>query len=357
MANLFGKQLSKSELLKKVGDVSQLCGIKTGRLQSGRSYGVELAKCWTGSGLEFEVNLSRGMGIGAFRYKGIPLAWVSPTGDVAPEYYDSIGGGMDRSYYGGLFHNSGLRQVGAPCEDSGEQLGLHGRISNLPADYVAQDGYWDGDEYTISLSGKVREVSALGENLVLSRKISSKMGSKEICIEDTVENCSPEETPHMILYHTNFGFPLVDEGTRFVIPSLSVISSDTGEDVDSAEYETFTGVQAPPAQKILFHKTAEKDDWSSYVIANDALGIGIQVSYYKKNLPELINWFDMETGRNVIEAGPSNCKCFGRAAEREAGTLQFMKSGEKREYKINFKVLDGAEEIENAVKEVTALKG
>ena len=218
MANLFGREYLKAELIQKVGDISQICGVKILEMKDGRSSGVQIARFWTGSGLEFDVNISRGMGMGAFRYKGIPFAWISATGDVAPWYYEPRGGGLDRSYAGGLMHNSGLRQVGAPCEDEGEELGLHGRISNIPADQVCAEGHWDGDEYNISVSGKVREVSALGENLILSRKIFTKLGSSEVCIEDTIENAGPASSPHMILYHTNFGFPLIDKGSRLVIP-------------------------------------------------------------------------------------------------------------------------------------------
>ncbi|NLT48659.1 MAG: aldose 1-epimerase family protein [Clostridiales bacterium] len=351
MAKLFGREYRKSELLGKVGDISQLCGIKQMELQGGRSKGVEIARIWTGSGLEFDVNLSRGMGIGAFRYKGMPLGWISPTGDVNPAYYEARGGGMDRSYAGGLMHNSGLRQVGAPCEDEGEELGLHGRIANLPADNVCADGYWEGEDYIISLSGKVREVSALGENLILRRKVTTKLGSCEVLLEDSVENAGPIASPHMILYHTNFGFPLIDGGTRLVIPSGKVVDAADGKIAEESAYGVYKEPTADAGAQIYFHQTSEREGWSGYAVVNDALKLGILVRYEKKNLPELINWVDLETGRYVVEVGPSNCKCFGRKSEREAGTLQFLAPGEIRGYRVSFKVLEGSDELKEAEEE------
>lgn len=348
MTKLFGKDYTKSELLKKVGDISQLCGVKMIELKDGRSSGVQIGRFWTGSGLEFDVNISRGMGIGAFRYNGIPFAWMSATGDVAPYYYEPRGGGLDRSYAGGLMHNSGLRQVGAPCEDEGEELGLHGRISNLPAECVHADGCWEGEDYFLFISGKVREVSALGENLILTRKVTAKLGSSEISIEDTVENAGPTSSPHMILYHTNFGFPLIDKGTRLVIPSKTVTNASDGSIVPEAVYSVFKEASFDAGSQIYFHDTISIDGWSGYVIANDNLGFGLQVTYEKKNLPNLIHWIDLETGRNVVEVGPSNCKCFGRKREREEGTLQYLEPGEVRDYKMKFRVLSGLEEIEKA---------
>ena len=74
MAKLFGKTYSKKDLLRQVGDISQICGAQMIELVEGRSRGVRIVRCWTGSGLEFDIVTDRGMGIGAFRYKGIPLA-------------------------------------------------------------------------------------------------------------------------------------------------------------------------------------------------------------------------------------------------------------------------------------------
>jgi hypothetical protein len=350
MANLFGKNYSRSELIQKVGDISQIGGVKILEMKGGRSEGVQIARFWTGSGLEFDVNISRGMGIGAFRYKGIAFAWMSATGDVAPCYYEPRGGGLDRSYAGGLMHTCGLRQVGAPCEDEGEELGLHGRISNIPADQVCADTYWDGDDYILFITGKVKEVSALGENIILSRRISTRLGSNEVCIEDTVENAGPMSSPHMILYHTNFGFPLIDKGSRLVIPSNTVVDFIEGNPVPESVYGIFNETHQDAGAQIYFHDTVAKNGWSGYVIANDTLGLGLQVSYQKKNLPQLINWVYLEPGRNVVEVGPSNCKCFGRKSEKEAGTLEYLEPGEIRNYQIQFKVLSNQNELELAVK-------
>lgn len=345
MAFIFGKKYSKEELLKKVGDISQICGVSRRELTDGRARGVEIVDFWTGTGLEFSVNLSRGMGIGALRYKGMPFSWTSATGDVAPSYYEPSGGGLDRSYAGGLLHMSGLRQVGAPCTDDGEELGLHGRICNIPANNVYIDGAWEGDEYSIFVQGKLHEVSALGENVIMTRKVTAKMGKNEIVIEDKVINSGHKVSPLMILYHTNFGFPLIDAGSRLIIPVTEVRDAFTGEIAKKEKYGQYANVADDAEQQIYFHKTVEKNGWSSFIVQNSSLEIGLRVDYLKKNLPELINWVDLRTGHNVVEVGPSNCKCFGREEERKAGTLQFLKPGESKEYALKFTILEGEKEL------------
>ena len=357
MAFIFGKEYSRQELLARVGNISQVCGVKMMELMGGKSEGVTLARMWTGSGLDFDVNVSRGMGIGAFRYKGMALSWMSATGDVAPWHYEPAGNGLDRSYAGGLMHNGGLRQVGAPCTDEGEDLGLHGRIANLPAEQFHWDAHCDHDEYVISVSGKVREASALGENLLLTRKISAKMGGDEVLLEDTVENEAPVSSPLMILYHTNFGFPLVDEGTRLVIASKSVVDASDGKPAEPAAYGRCQGPRLGAGSQIYFHKTDGREGTSGYLVANENLGLGLLVSYEKQNLPELIQWMDLEQGRYVIEVGPSNCKCFGRKAEREAGTLQFLEPGERKTYSLRFRILEGRESLRKAESNLVGTSG
>jgi len=53
-------------------------GWANGRMAS--NAGCRVAEVRTGSGLTFSVLLDRGMDIGPAAYKGLPLAWVSPTG-------------------------------------------------------------------------------------------------------------------------------------------------------------------------------------------------------------------------------------------------------------------------------------
>ncbi len=77
MAKVFGAFYTREELLNRVGDIAQISGISIEELTEGRAKGVQVANIWTGSGLEFSINLSRGMSIGAFRYKGIPFGWIS----------------------------------------------------------------------------------------------------------------------------------------------------------------------------------------------------------------------------------------------------------------------------------------
>src|SRR5262249_41794059 len=148
--------------------------------------------------------------------------WRSSTGEAHPAYADSEsegGRGWLRSFYGGLLVTCGLTYAGAGGEDQGRFYGIHGRISNLPATNVQWDGYWEGDDYFLTLRGKVRETTVFGANLLLTRSLTVKLGERRFFLRDTVENQGAQRAEHMILYHINIGFPALADTARLIAPT------------------------------------------------------------------------------------------------------------------------------------------
>ncbi|MEO8167874.1 MAG: hypothetical protein ABI623_06485, partial [bacterium] len=60
MAHLFEKEYNKEHLLARIGDLSQVAGIRMMQLSDGVEAGVRIADVRTGSGLRFQVSLDRG---------------------------------------------------------------------------------------------------------------------------------------------------------------------------------------------------------------------------------------------------------------------------------------------------------
>ena len=84
MAKLFGREWTRRELARRVGRMSQLCGVRLGQLDDGSERGVRVADVWSGSGFAFTVVLDRGMDVAGASWQGQSLAWHSSTGVVAP---------------------------------------------------------------------------------------------------------------------------------------------------------------------------------------------------------------------------------------------------------------------------------
>ena len=137
-----------------------------------------------------------------------------------------------RNWGGGLLTTCGIDHTLFMAEDTAaqyhyppkqtEEFPLHGRLSNRPARLAGYGERWEGDECVLWAEGETLQASVFGEHLVLRRRIEARVGESRLTIADEVENVGWDRTPHMLLYHVNVGFPVVDEGSEVLVPARSV---------------------------------------------------------------------------------------------------------------------------------------
>ena len=351
MAKLFGKEYTRAELMQRVGDVFQVAGVRGVRLTDGSEEGVQAYEVKTGSGFNFTVLASRGLDISTAEHRGRALAWRSSTGDVAPQFYEPEGLRWLYSFYGGLVVTCGLTAAGAPSVDEGRELGLHGRFSNTPAKNVCVRCEWDGDDYMMEISGKMRETIVFRENLTLTRTIRAKMGEDRFQIHDVVENEGHDPQPLMLLYHINGGFPAVDADSELVAPSLSAKSRDAEAEHEKELACKFTSPIQGFKERVYYHDMKPcKYGYVTTALVNRSFGggkgFGFYVKYRKDQLPVYTEWKMMGQGTYVVGMEPANCHVEGRDKERERGTLQFIQPGERREFDLEIGCLTSKAQIE-----------
>lgn len=361
MAVLFGKNYTKKELLERVGDISQIGGAKQTRLVGGLHDGVDAVEFRTGTGFSFLAVPGRGLDITSVEHNGRSLAWRSAAGETNAAYSEEPGLGWLRAFPGGLVTTCGLTYAGAMCEDDGEQLGLHGRFSSTPASNVWVDGEWDGDDYRMWAIGKIRESRLFAENILLQRKVSAVLGQSKFWIEDVVTNEGPRRVPHMLLYHINGGFPVVDAGSLFVAPTRSATPRDADAEVGKEQFY----VNDPPTvgfkERCYYHDMASDKDGFTYAgLVNKNMPDGGQFGFYVKyninELPKFTQWKMNGTREYVVGLEPANCWVEGRAKERNRG-LQFLDPGEVRSYRLEIGALTNAQEVGEFEEIVKSLKG
>jgi hypothetical protein len=350
MARLFGDEITRADLQQRVGSMRQVCGIELAVLDEGVETGVRVADITTGGGFRFRVLISRGLDIAEADWRGIPLAWRSPSGNSGPWYYEPDGLGWLRTFFGGLVTTCGLTTAGAPSVDQGKPLGLHGRISNLPAGAIAVDERWEGDDYVMTLRGRVHEAVIFGENVLLNREITARLGENRLFLHDTVENVGYRTTEHMILYHINGGYPAVAPGGSLVSPTLATKPRDADAEIGQEEYAQFSAPVPGYREKVYYHQFAvDAEGFVRAALVNDGFagghGFGFYVSYPAEQLSRFTEWKMMGQVDYVVGMEPANCLVEGRARERERGTLQFLEPGEQREYDLEIGVLENAEHI------------
>ena len=206
----------KSFLMKHMGNISQLAGIKRYEMLDGRAKGIETVEVVTGSGFDYTVLPGRCLDIASARYKGVPISFRSKAEIAAGAYANEDGLEWLRDFHAGMLTTCGLSNLGIDCYEDrpvyGHQhLCLHGRISHIPATEVCCSGEWTDGEYVMKTSGLMRHSAHAGENLTLRRTVTSRLGERALHIHDEIENEAFAPEPLMLLYHINFGYPLLGE--------------------------------------------------------------------------------------------------------------------------------------------------
>lgn len=347
--NLFGQQLSKKELLNHVGDISQVADIRLFEFTNGNERGVRAAEFYTGSGFTFTVLLDRGMDIDDTQFRGVPIAWQSQTGPVSPAFYDPRGIELVRQFQGGLLMGCGPTYVGVPTNDQGAELGLHGRLSNIPAKDVSIRKEWQGNDYVMSVEGSMFEGGLWVDSVRVSRRIETRLGASRLTIHDVVENVGFQRAHFAILYHFQVGWPVLTPDSRLHIKSQVKGSPLTKVDMD--KWNTFQEPTEGYGEQLFVHTVeADADGMANAAVINpgfDGEGLGIYFRWNQDVLPLMNEWKAMNPKAYVIGLQPTNGTSEGRAADREAGILQFLEPDETAEIEMEVGLLTSKAEIDS----------
>jgi hypothetical protein len=341
MVKLFDHEWKKAEILRRVGQMDQLAGIRFLESADGKARGCRMLEVWTGSGLRFTVNADRALDISSCFFNELPIAWRSPAGDVHPAYYEPQGLGWLRSFPGGLLATCGLDQFGLPSQVGGAEFGLHGRISNSPTSQLSYRTFWTGDEYELEIIGETRQATLFGENLVMRRRITTTLGSKSIHLDDVITNEGFEAAPHMLLYHFNLGFPLVSEHTHLQLRSEKTLPRDAVAESGLAEWDRFQSPTQGFQEQVFIHYPVADEKGNTIVeLTNLQINFGLRWTYKTNNLPYLMEWKMMGEGAYVVGIEPANCNGLGgRSVTAETGQLPLLEPGENRAYHIDLEII------------------
>ncbi|MES2797021.1 MAG: aldose 1-epimerase family protein [Bacteroidota bacterium] len=330
----------------KIGNHHQLGGIETSILDNGLGKGSRIAWINTGAGLRYKVLIDRAMDIGDAFYNEHSLAWISALGVTPPQTFSGKGLDWLRTFGGGLLTTCGLDHVGGPETDDFGERGIHGLISNIPAEIVSiiQPDLPSGN-LEMSITGIMRQVKIFGPCYQLKRTISGKLGEPFLQIHDEVMNVGNIDAPHMLLYHFNFGWPLADEGSEIfwkgkITKTRGNVSTKLFEKNDGKILPNYLPEHAGVGEEVAFIEVeGDKIGKIEAGIFNHNLNFGVKMHFQKDQLPWLTNWQHLADNEYVTGIEPGTNPPIGQVVAREEGTLIFLKPGEKKVYDLKLDII------------------
>ena len=338
----------------KYANVQQVGGIRTATFDhpdAGGRPGARVALVDTGGGLRFTVALDRGGDIVEAHHHDTSLAFLTPNGYVPPSHAYHQDSEWLASWPGGLVTSCGPQYIGQPRTENDEETSLHGHHSNTPAALlgITQPDPKRG-RHDMALHMTVTDTRMFGPVVEVQRTIRCTLGDPTITIEDKVTNIGNDDVPHNWLYHVNFGYPLLDEGTRLVYGGQLDVAWPAGEQKATTEsMDQAKTIPAPAVEmrgrndKGFIVEPTKQDDGLAHVgILNRRRGIGMEMRYSLDELPRMANWQHFGAGGFYVTAlEPFAGSLHGKAKDSHAKAEQWLAPNESKSYTLTLRALSG----------------
>ncbi|OHB76045.1 MAG: DUF4432 domain-containing protein, partial [Planctomycetes bacterium RBG_16_55_9] len=331
-------------------------------LHGGKQEGVEIIEVNNGK-LRYIVIPTRGMSIqhalmgdpSTPLRTGLRLGWDSPVKGLVHPQYINLESRQGLGWLEGFNEwmvRCGLEFFGAPGTDefvdntglkSTMDLTLHGKIGNTPASKVEVVVERQAP-YRIAVRGRVEETALHGPKLEIWTEISTAPGASTFRISDMITNRSAVEQEFGILYHGNYGPPLMEEGARFFGPARQVTPINEHAARDVSDYDVYPGPKAGLSEQVYcLHLWADENDRTKVMLRNAAGDKAVSMAYSVKELPFFTLWKNPVAYEDGYVTGlePGTGFPRNRAIERKFGRVPKLGPHQSRTFTIDFELHTG----------------
>ena len=339
-------------------------------LKGGLQDGVDLIRVDNGA-LSFYIVPTRGMGIWKGVYKGIPLGWDSPVRDpVHPGFVDL----NDRGGLGWLkgfnewIVRCGLESNGGPCKDtivdnngnrSEVALTLHGKVANIPARFV-EVRVELSPPHRITVLGIVEESMMFGPSLRLTSAITTSLGSNMLTIQDEVTNLNRTPAELELLYHCNYGPPILEKGSSLVAPFKAVYPRDAVAREEIKAHNRFSGpVRGFVEQCYSYQLAGKRESGETCVLLKNREGnLGSSLQFSLKQMPCFTLWKNTAPIEDGYVTGlePATNYPNPKWFERQQGRVVSLEGGETRRMDLTLAVHDRKQRVKEVEGEIRKIQ-
>ena len=330
--------------------------------RAGPSAGVEMLTIANGD-LTIRLLPTRGMSVWDMTYGEQRLGWKSPVpGPVHPAFVD-LGEPSGLGWLDGfdeLLVRCGLESNGAPefAENGTLLYPLHGRIGNKPAHQVTVT--IDPDSQEITIVGLVEETRFHFLKVSMATTIKTRAGEKGFRIHDEIRNISESPAEVQMLYHVNFGDPLLDAGSRVVAPIKTIVPRNARAAEGIGNWSSYEAPQPGFEEQVYFFELLAGNDGGTQAMLKNAHGTqGALLKFNKKQLPCFTVWKNTTSLADGYVTGIEPGTNFPNPRTYEGEQGRVVKLGPKGSFGFDFELayLDGGAEVDAAEADIARLQG
>lgn len=289
----------------------------------GRAYSFTLAR-----GLAFEVLPDRGLDLGAAWYAGHPIGWRSPLG--SPGLAPTPAGWLGR-FGGGLLVTCGLDNIGSPRGGYGQ----HGSHHDTRAHDVSIQRLSGADGVGVQVTGTIDSVEVFGRRVRVYRSITSFADDPAVHIRDRVVNEGAWPAEAALLYHVNFGAPLVLPGTTVAVDAEAHQPRDP---TSGLGWREFPDVSDELGEAVWQHEGLRTVDGVATASVTSPTGLTAELSWRTAELPLMVQWTFPPRQSWALGIEPANAPLFGRRRDAAGAGVRVLDPGESFETRLTVRL-------------------
>jgi len=315
-----------------IGNESQLYGVEEYSLVGGYKDNVKMLHAYNATGLDMTISLDRNADIVSLKCNGKNISYITPNGIRHHTNYDPNGDGWIKHFTAGFLTTCGYQNVGVPCNVDGVDYPLHGSINYIPVDRYS----YDIDDEKIVIKLVVLDEAIFSRKIKRIRTISIPLQSNTFSIEDEFINRGGEETPLLVLYHINIGYPLLKEDS---IVNIKHDKVEGRNDYSNKYIETARIMEKPTknySERVYFYKNVSENGFAEVISPSEKMSLSI--SYNTKELPFFTEWKMMGIRDYVLGLEPGNVTPEGYKVNKEKGRILILKSNETISYRLTIEI-------------------
>ncbi len=338
-------------------------------LKGGRQEGVDVIVVDNGV-LTLTIVPTRGMGILEATAGDVRLGWDSPVREVVHPKFINLtqrGGLGWLEGFNEWMVRCGVEWAGHPGRDaftdntgarSEMDLTLHGRIANTPASEV-EVVIEPNPPFRIRIRGRLDERLFHGPKLELWTEVVTDPGSPAFRIEDTLTNRGAHPQEYQMIYHCNFGAPLLGDGATFTAAALRVTPFNARAARDVEDYARMGPPTLGFVEQVYCIQPAADGTGNSIAMLQNAAGDrGVAVEFSVEALPWLTLWKNLAAAEEgyVIGIEPGTSFPYTRRIERLAGRVPKLEPGASKKMGIDVTVLRSREDVFRAKAQIQRIQ-
>lgn len=331
-------------------------------LHGGKQEGSKIITLVSENGLTIVLSPTRGMNLLHAQGFGVRLGWDSPVKEVVNPAFINLESRNGLGWLEGfneMMVRCGYEWTGHPTTADGQLYTLHGKAGNTPASRVEVEVN-ESAPYEIRIRGLIKESTFKKADLQTMTELRYVPGSNSFSLHDVLTNHADYPHDYQIIYHSNFGKPILEEGARFIAPLANVSPFN---DYAKGGIKTWNTYSAPTKDfdEMVFNLTplADANQQTLAAVINKAGDKGAAIGFNVSQLPVLTMWKNTDTEKQGYVTGiePGTSYAYPVTIEREQKRVKQLAPGASTQFDLTYTLLHSSEQVADVEKQIAAIQG